>query len=121
MFLIIFHLAESTIEARIIGLQDLKQSVVGELINENNSGTFVRTAGTNVQGMEDRDSQRGSGSGFGGALWSSVKDSVLHGPLQNRSVGDSLSDIGYSAEVTRHMQLHVYFVINCCICITSNI
>lgn len=103
MYFIIFHLAESTIEARIIGLQDLKQAVVGELINENNSGTFVRTVETNAQG-EDRDNQRGSGSGFGGALWSSVKGSVLHGPLQNRSGGDGLSDIGYSAEVRRHMQ-----------------
>jgi TATA-binding protein-associated factor len=31
-------LAESTIEARIIGLQDLKQTVVNEIVNENNSG-----------------------------------------------------------------------------------
>lgn len=90
-------------------MQDLKQAVVGELINENNSGTFVRTAGTNAQGIEDRDSQRGSGSGFGGALWTSVKGSVLHGPLQNRSAADGSNDIGHSAEVN---QLHVYFVIN---------
>lgn len=99
----------------------MKQAVVGELINENNSGTFVRSAGTNAQGIEDRDSQRGSGSGFGGALWSSVKGSVLHGPLQNRSAGDSFSDIGHSGEVRCYMQLHLYIVINCCVRITSDI
>ena len=81
-------------------MQDLKQAVVGELINENNSGTFVRAAGTDAQGVEDRDNQRGSG--FGDALWSSVKGSVLHGPLQSRNAGDATSEIGYSAEVRYH-------------------
>jgi hypothetical protein len=36
--MIIFYVAESTIEARIIGLQDLKQTVVNEIVNEKNSG-----------------------------------------------------------------------------------
>ena len=76
--------------------------MVGELINESNSGTFVRTAGTDAQDGEDRDNQGGSGSGFGGALWSSVKGSVLHGPLQSRSAGDPMSAIEYSAEVRHH-------------------
>lgn len=88
--------------------------MVGELINESNSGTFVRTAGTDAQGGEDRDNQggsgSGSGSGFGGALWSSVRGSVLHGPLQSRSVGDPISAIGYSAEV-KHHTLSVYTMV----------
>lgn len=85
--------------------------MVGELINESNSGTFARTAGTDAQGGEDRDNQggSGSGSGFGGALWSSVKGSVLHGPLQSRSAGDPMSAIGYSAEV-RHLTLSVFTI-----------
>ena len=99
--------------------------MVGELINESNSGTFVRTAGTDAQGGEDRDNQggsgSGSGSGFGGALWSSVKGNVLHGPLQSRSVGDPMSAIEYSAEV-RHLTLECFnhFCLIYVICTGSN-
>ena len=98
--------AESTIEARIIGLQDLKVAVVNEIINDSNSGSsFVSGASLSVsnatsdsnQGMaigdvhmdiekgkskdEGKVSIPGSG-GFGAMLWNSVRTSVSERTVQ---------------------------------------
>ena len=99
-----FFLAESTIEARIIDLQNLKQEVVSEIINENNSGSnnFENNntndnigAGANENEKEKKGKMASRPQGFGGALWNSVRTSVSesNGQLQGVLVGSD-RDIG---------------------------
>ena len=113
---IYFFSAESTIEARIIGLQDLKQAVVNEIINENNSGsTFLRSASLTTSDTSSsahnksidnsmdikpdksyekmKSQERG---GFGTVLWNSVRTSVL----ENKGTVSTLERMHSSEDVT---------------------
>jgi hypothetical protein len=96
--------AESTIEARIIGLQDLKQAVVGEIINESNSGAdFVRATGsTDSTGADQGKPPRpGSGlGGFGATLWNSVRTSVTDGPTSALYGGPAVSEVRVWCDMT---------------------
>ena len=97
------HSAESTIEARIIGLQDIKQAVVGQIINENNSGSSFSNEGSGT-GTEDR-SKMPTPGGLGAVLWTSVRASVTDGPIH--SIPSELSRVtANSAEVRIYSTLN---------------
>ena len=113
-----FFSAESTIEARIIGLQDLKQAVVNEIINENNSGsTFLRSASLTTsdtsssahnksidnstdiipdESYEKMKMKSQERRGFGTVLWNSVRTSVL----ENKGTVSTLERMHSSEDVT---------------------
>ena len=113
---IYFFSAESTIEARIIGLQDLKQAVVNEIINENNSGsTFLRNASLTTSDtsssahsksidnstdiIPDKSYEKMKSQerrGFGTVLWNSVRTSVL----ENKGTVSTLERMHSSEDVT---------------------
>ena len=120
-----FFLAESTIEARIIGLQDLKQAVVNEIINENNSGSiFLRSASlttsetsssahnksidnsTDIKPDKSYEKMKSQERrGFGTVLWNSVRTSVL----ENKGTVSTLERMHSSEDVT---EVRVAFILS---------
>lgn len=86
-------LAETTIEARIMGLQGLKQKLSDEIINENNASTFADKKSALGETGKAQQNGNGRNGSFGSALWDSMLVASSFENLSSSSVPQITSAI----------------------------